>query len=105
MVESARMDVLEQIVYSAVEEAKQSIASAARLERSPSCVLFGDGGLDSLSLVRFIIMVEERIEEQTGRSVTLASEKAMSRRSSPFATLGALATYVAECLDEEQVGG
>ena len=43
-----------------------------------------DGLLDSLGLVNLILLVEERIADELGVSVTLADEKAMSQRSSPF---------------------
>lgn len=99
------MDVLSEILFPAVDEAKQTIDSAAGLERAPECTLFGDGGLDSLGLVRFIVMVEEKVEDLTEVELTLASDKAMSRRSSPFKTLQTLADYIDECLAEEAAGG
>jgi acyl carrier protein len=99
------MDVLQEIIFPAVEEAKRSIASAAVLEAAPESKLFGNGGLDSLGLVRFIVMVEEKIEARTNIELTLASEKAMSRGSSPFRTLQTLADYIGECLLEEGFRG
>jgi acyl carrier protein len=95
------MDVLEEILFPAVDEAKRTIASAAALERSRESPLFGEGGLDSMGLVRFIVMVEERIQDRTQIELTLASDKAMSRKSSPFRSLAALAEYIEECLSEE----
>lgn len=105
MVASVRMNVLEEILFPVVEEAKKTIPSAESLRPSPDSRLFGDGGLDSLGLVRFIVMVEERIEDKTKVQLTLASDKAMSRRSSPFSTLATLAEYIDECLKEEGSGG
>ena len=99
------MDVLQDILYPAVDEAKGAIPSAEGLQRDPESRLFGDGGLDSMGLVRFIVMVEERIEDETDHQITLASDKAMSRKSSPFATLQTLADYIAECLAEEGQAG
>ena len=99
------MDVLSEILFPAMDEAKQSIESAAGLERTADGRLFGEGGLDSMGLVRFIVMVEESIEDKTEIELTLASDKAMSRNSSPFATLGTLAAYIDECLAEEGFDG
>lgn len=98
------MDVLTEILYPAVEEAK-GLLETDKLQPTPDSPLFGDGGLDSMGLVRFIVLVEERIEDATDVALTLASDKAMSRRSSPFATLGSLAEYIQECLTEEGYGG
>jgi acyl carrier protein len=99
------MDVLSSIVYPALDEAKRSVESARGIEAKGDSVLFGPGGLDSLGLVRFIVIVEERISDQTDRSLTLASDKAMSRKNSPFRTLATLADYITECLAEEGVDG
>jgi acyl carrier protein len=98
------MDVLTDILYPAVEEARDLLGSD-KLQPSPDSPLFGDGGLDSMGLVRFIVLVEERLQDTTDVALTLASDKAMSRRSSPFATLGTLAEYIRECLAEEGYGG
>ncbi len=99
------MDVLAEILFPVVEEAQKTIPSAAQLQPQPESPLFGDGGLDSLGLVRFIVMVEERIDDRTDIELTIASEKAMSRKTSPFRTLGSLAEYIAECLKEEGYDG
>ncbi len=98
------MNVLEEIIYPAVEEAQKIIPSAAGLKKESGCVLFGDGGLASLDLVRFIVLVEERIEDVMDVEVALASDKAMSRSRSPFATLGVLAEFVEECVREANDG-
>lgn len=95
------MDILTEILYPAVDEAKESIESAAELSRAPDAVLFGEGGLDSLGLVRFIVMVEERVEDATQVSLRLASEKTMSLRSSPFRTLATLAEHIRQSLKDE----
>ncbi|MCC7383163.1 MAG: acyl carrier protein [Deltaproteobacteria bacterium] len=99
------MDVLNDILFPVVDEAQKIIDSAKGLGRTAESRLFGEGGLDSLGLVRFIVMVEERVEDQTGVQLTLASDKAMSRSASPFRTLKTLADYIEECLAEEGARG
>jgi acyl carrier protein len=59
--------------------------------------LFGEGGLlDSIALVSLVVVVEQAIEEKFGKAVSLADEKALSQRSSPYRTIGTLATYAAQ---------
>lgn len=99
------VNTLSDILYPVVEEAQSTIDSARGLEKHPETVLFGEGGLDSLGLVRFIVLVEERLQDVAHRSLTLASEKAMSQKRSPFRTLGTLAEYIDVCLAEEGDGG
>ncbi|MCS6968238.1 MAG: hypothetical protein RMJ44_05650 [Cytophagales bacterium] len=65
--------------------------------------LFGGGGpLDSISLVSLIVQIEETIENKTGKAIIIADEKAMSRKTSPFASVGLLTDYVLELLTEDE---
>jgi D-alanine--poly(phosphoribitol) ligase subunit 2 len=95
------MNILETILYPCVDEAVSTIESAANLQKNPGAVLFGADSLDSLGIVRFIILVEEKIEDETDLALTLANEKAMSRKNSPFKTLQTLADYIQELMAEE----
>jgi acyl carrier protein len=59
--------------------------------------LFGEAAvLDSIGLVTLIADLEEDIRLATGKTVTLADEKAMSRLTSPFRRVDLLAEYVVE---------
>lgn len=58
----------------------------------------GDGILDSLGLVSFIVSVEEAIEDEFNMSIVLADEKAMSRRTSPFGRISYLIDYIFEVI-------
>lgn len=58
----------------------------------------GDGVLNSLGLVSFIVEVEEALEDEFGISILLADEKAMSRRTSPFSRISYLVDYILEIL-------
>jgi acyl carrier protein len=60
----------------------------------------GDGVLDSLGLVSFVVAVEEAIEDKYNVSLVLADEKAMSRRTSPFGRVAYLIDYIFETLNE-----
>lgn len=56
--------------------------------------------LDSIGLVTLIADLEGDILAATGKSVTLADEKAMSLTLSPFRKVGTLVDYVEEKLAE-----
>lgn len=65
--------------------------------------LFGDKGfLDSLALVTLIVGLEQGIQHQFDKTITIASEKAMSRKQSPFLTVGSLVQFIKELLAEAQ---
>ena len=69
---------------------------------SEDTVIVGkDAVLDSVEVVALIVNIEQKLEIDHDVSVTLASDKAMSQRSSPFRTVGVLADHVIATLEEE----
>lgn len=63
-------------------------------------LLGGSEGIDSLSLVRIVAELEREAETKFGKRVLLADERAMSRRQSPFRTVGTLQEHLAARLSE-----
>jgi len=64
-------------------------------------VLFGgDDGIDSLSLVRLVVDIEQRIQEEIGKKASLTDERAMSAKRSPYRSVGALTDFIVEGLWE-----
>ena len=62
-------------------------------------VLFGkDSILDSMGLVNIIIDIESRFLDED-IEISLTSEKAMSRRKSPFRTVNTLADYIVDQIE------
>ena len=59
--------------------------------------LYGGAGVfDSMHLVSFLTLVEDQVEEEFGVELVLASERAMSRRVSPFSTVRRLVGFIEE---------
>jgi acyl carrier protein len=87
------------IVFEVVREFNQESSDLIDLKLGEKTRLFGGGGaLSSLGLVSFVVMVEEAIEAEFDRPIVLADERAMSRRVSPFASIGTLIDYIEESL-------
>lgn len=64
-------------------------------------VIVGPGAaLDSVEVVALIVNIEQTLELDHGVSVTLASDKAMSQRSSPFRTVAVLADHILATIAE-----
>ena len=64
--------------------------------------LLGSGSdLDSMALVHLIADLEGRLEERFQLSWILADERALSRRRSPFRTIGSLRDFIIETMPEE----
>ena len=68
------------------------VALPATMDRDTP--LFGrEGFLDSMGLVTLVVSVEQAIEDELGVGVSLAAERALSQRISPYRTVGTLADY------------
>jgi len=96
-----------QALFRAVDEVNQQVGRERGIpEKSPDTCLYGpSSSLDSLAFVTFIVLAEQQIEEEFHAALTLADERAMSQKNSPFRSIGALAAYVAEVLREKKIRG
>lgn len=89
------------VVTKSVAELAEDMGFPALVNPVESTPLFGgDDGIDSLSLVRLVADIEREAELALGKIVVLADERAMSRRQSPFRTVGTLSELLYERLGE-----
>ncbi|MBX7247335.1 MAG: hypothetical protein K1X53_17715 [Candidatus Sumerlaeaceae bacterium] len=94
-------DRILEAIFRAIDDANDSFAPADRLAKSAETVLYGPGGnLDSLGLVTLVLSVEREVDDEFGTPVSLADEKAMSQKTSPFRNVGTLADYIEVLLTE-----
>lgn len=95
------MNIINEIIYPVLQEFKET--EGLDIELSPELVIFGDGSeFDSLTLVRFIIGIQEQILDLTDKTVVLATPQAMSRSKSPFRNVTTLAEYIEELVAEAE---
>ena len=89
------------IVIASIQEVFAQTGLEAPPQVTEDTVLVGkDAVLDSLGVVSLIVEVEQRVESEHGDSVTLANDKAMSQRNSPFRTVGVLTDHVVAMVAE-----
>jgi acyl carrier protein len=94
------MDVLK-LIYDSIDELNLDLETEEQIEKNENTSIFGsDSKLDSMGLVNLITILEEKIEERTGKFISVADERAMSLESSPFKTIGTLIEYVTQLLNE-----
>jgi len=99
----AETEKLASAIFRAIDDLNDQLPSERRLEKRLDTVLYGKSGrLDSLGLVNLIVAIEERVGDELGETVTLADEKALSQRDSPFRTVGTLAEYIGRLLKEKR---
>jgi acyl carrier protein len=90
-------------LYEAVDEVNELLPPEEQIAKSPETVLFGSTGrLDSLGLINLIVAVEKRVAARFHVSITLADEKAMSQKHSPFQTMASLIQYVTQILETKR---
>ncbi len=90
-----------QSILKAIGELNEQLPRELQLKKSTKTVIFGrDGKLDSLGLVNLLVAIEQNIEDEFDVSITIADERAMSQKHSPFKTIGTLANYIDMLLKE-----
>ena len=96
----ARKDAYEIVIASLNEVFAQTGVPAPESLGEDTVLVGSDPVLDSLGVVQLIVEVEQRVEQGHNISVTLANDKAMSARNSPFRTIGVLADHVVATAQE-----
>jgi hypothetical protein len=67
------------------------------LQDPASLILYGEGGVfDSMELVNFLMLVEENLTDSLDVELSLTSERAVSRRNSPFRSMSYLSDFILE---------
>ncbi len=91
-----------QVIFDAIDELNEQISSEKKLEKSLDTALFGKASkLDSLDLVNLVTAIEEGLDDQFDIFITLANEKAVSQKNSPFRTVETLVNYALTLLEED----
>ena len=94
-------DRITDLIWNAIDDVNALLPADARITRREDAVLLGAaGGLDSFGLVNLVVALEQQIEDEFGVTLTLADERAMSHRRSPFRSVNTLRDYVAELLNQ-----
>jgi acyl carrier protein len=94
-------DTAVQIVIASLREVLEQAEEPVPADLGEETVIVGNNAaLDSLGVVSLIVEIESRLEMDHEISVTLASDRAMSQRSSPFRTVSVLADYMCSVIKE-----
>jgi acyl carrier protein len=83
-------------IYRAVDWMNGELPPDRQLIKAPETRLLGSQSiLDSLHLVSLIVTIEREVEDAFGVALTLADERALSMKASPFRSIQSLADYIA----------
>ena len=97
------IDNIYKSVYKSIDEVNSQMSKDEQLIKSPDTVLYGESSsIDSIGLINIIVTVEQNIEDDFEKSITLADQKAMSQKKSPFKTVESLAKYIQILIEEKK---
>jgi len=90
-------------IINSIMEINQSLDNKIIVKDNSDAHLYGKKGqLDSLGLINLLVATEQNIEDDFDVSITIADERAMSQKHSPFRTVGTLADYIEILLKEKE---
>ena len=88
-------DKIQNIIFKALINLADELENETLKSPTKDTKIYGiDAQLDSLALVSLITDIEEMIDQEFGKPITLADEKAMSARHSPFKDVATLTAYI-----------
>lgn len=91
-----------EIISAAIEELNEELEYEELENVTAETPIFGgETGIDSLSLVSLVVEVEGNVNEAFDSNVTLADEKAMSSRNSPYRNVASFTEFVVARLGED----
>ena len=89
------------VLYECIEELNEQLSKEEKLRKSPETRLFGHGGgLDSLSWVNLIALVEEKCQERFGKTLVLTDGTDEPSARDPLESVGTLAEYIELALNQ-----
>lgn len=92
-------------IYRAVDWINDELPPDRQLIKMPGTRLLGsESVLDSMHLVSLIIAIEREVEDTFGVALTLADERALSMKESPFRSIQSLADYIGTLIIDARNG-
>ena len=87
------------LVLETVKEIGEDQNNQALIDANEDTRLFGEN-LDSMGIVFLVTDLESRISDELDVDLTLADERAMSQKTSPFRSVKTLANYANTLIEE-----
>ena len=91
---------IQEIILDSLREFNEEADEDKLLEVSESTILLDkQGKLDSLDFITLVVIIESNIFNKLGKNITIVSEKAFSKKYSPFKDVESLTEFIAELLE------
>lgn len=93
---------IQKIILDSLQEFNEEIDEDKILKISNDTVLLDKNGeLDSLDFITLVCIVESNIFDKFEKNITIVSEKAFSKKYSPFKNVERLTEFIEELLESE----
>ena len=93
---------IKNIILDSLKEFNEEKDEDEALEISKDTILLDKkGNLDSLDFVTLVVIIESNIFNKLSKNITIVSEKAFSKKYSPFKNINTLTEFIAELLESE----
>ncbi|GAI34607.1 unnamed protein product [marine sediment metagenome] len=94
---------IKNIILDSLKEFNEEKGEDEALEISKDTILLDKkGNLDSLDFVTLVVIIESNIFNKLSKNITIVSEKAFSKKYSPFKNVGSLTEFIVELLESEE---
>jgi len=94
---------IKNIVKDSLLEFNEETDDNKALEISENTILLDKKGkLDSLDFITLVVIIESNIFNKLDKNITIVSEKAFSKKYSPFKDVKSLTEFIAELLESEE---
>lgn len=91
---------INQIILDVLDELGESQDNQNLIDANENTRLFGEN-LDSMGVVFLVTDLEAAISDEYDVNLTLADERAMSQKTSPFRTVKTLSKYVEQLIADQ----
>lgn len=96
-------NVLRSAIYGAIDQVNEQLPPEKKLIKSADTALIGESsGIDSLTLISFVVALEQSIEAEYGHLISLTDDDSiLTDINGPLGNLSALAEYLTEQMQIE----
>jgi len=93
-----------ELVYRVIDELDEQFDGEKIIEKSENTLLYGKSSiLDSLELINFIVLTEQKFEDEFNVHLVLADERALQMRNNPFENIRSFVEYIEMLCDEKHI--
>lgn len=95
---------IQSLIYKCLQNLSDELENTELKKPNENTKIYGkDGNLDSLALVSLISDLEMMLNEEMKLDITLADEKAMSEKNSPFKDVKTLNEYILNSIHSQKL--